>query len=218
MNNNELIITLIFAAVAAFVLFKLRSVLGRRTGHEQQRDGFGNRSSTTDNVVQMPDRRSPETVDVAPGSPLEAGIAEIRSVDPSFDPAEFLAGAKAAFEMIVTAFAQGDRETLRPLLGDEVFASFDEAIRDREQAGQTMELTFMGFKSAEVTRAELQDGEARVTVKFVTEQSSAIRNASGDLTDGDPAEVETVTDVWTFARDARSRDPNWELVETDSSE
>ncbi len=217
MNNNELIITLIFAAIAAFVLFKLRSVLGRRTGHEQQRDNmFGDAASTTDNVVHMPDRGPSDTVDIEPNSPLAVGVSDIQQADPSFDPGDFLNGAKAAFEMIVSAFAAGDRETLKPLLGDEVYASFDAAIADREKAGETMELSFKGFKSAEITTARLDGSEARVMVEFVSEQSSAVLNSDGAIVDGNPNDVTTITDVWTFARDTRSGDPNWQLVETDS--
>jgi predicted lipid-binding transport protein (Tim44 family) len=221
MNNNELIITLIFAAIAAFVLFKLRSVLGRRTGHEQQRDVFGRDSGTgsaPDNVVSLPERGSHQTVDIEPNSPVAVGVADIQAVDAAFDPGEFLDGAKAAFKMIVTAFAEGARETLEPLLGADVYASFDAAIAEREKNNETMALTFAGFKSADITQARLDDHEARVTVKFVTEQSSTVTDAAGNVVDGDPNEVAVVTDVWTFARDTRSRDPNWQLVETDTSE
>jgi predicted lipid-binding transport protein (Tim44 family) len=219
MNNNELIITLIFAAIAAFVLFKLRSVLGRRTGHEQQRDNmFGEPGTTSDNVVQMPDRGPRETVDIEPNSPVAIGVADIQAVDPSFDPGAFLNGAKAAFEMIVNAFAAGDRETLKPLLGPDVYASFDAAIADRERADETMELKFVGFKAAEIIKAGINDAEARVTVEFVSEQSSVVMNAAGAIVDGDPNDVAAITDVWTFARDTRSGDPNWQLVETDTNE
>jgi predicted lipid-binding transport protein (Tim44 family) len=218
MNNNELIITLIFAAIAAFVLFKLRSVLGRRTGHEQQRDMFGRTESTSDNVVQMPDRGPRETVDIEPNSPIAVGVSDVQAADPTFDPAQFMTGAKAAFEMIINAFAAGDRETLKPLLGPDVFASFEEAIAERERNDQKMELTFLGFKSAEITQVRMNGSEARVTVEFVSEQSSAVTNTAGAVVDGDPNTVEVVTDVWTFARDTDSRDPNWQLVETDTNE
>lgn len=218
MNNNELIITLIFAAIAAFVLFKLRSVLGRRTGHEQQRDMFGGTESTSDNVVQMPDRGPRETVDIEPNSPIAVGVSDIQAADPSFDPGNFMIGAKAAFEMIINAFAAGDRDALKPLLGPDVYQSFDAAIADRERDDQRMELKFAGFKSAEITRAFMNGSEARVTVEFVSEQSSAITNAAGAVVDGDLDASETVTDLWTFARDTQSRDPNWQLVETDTSE
>ncbi len=216
MNNNELIITLIFAAIAAFVLFKLRSVLGRRTGNEQQRDAMGSRE--TDNVIHMPDRGPRDTVDIEPHSPVAVGVSDIQAADPSFDPTGFMGGAKAAFEMIVTAFAAGDRETLKPLLGADVYASFDAAIAERERDGQKMVLKFVGFKSAEITRAFMNGSEARVTIEFVSQQSITMTNADGAILEGDPNTVEVVTDLWTFARDTDSADPNWELVETDTGE
>lgn len=225
--NNDLILTLIFAAVAAFVLFKLRSVLGRREGHEQQRPDIFNeveRSSEgsadkgaaqdADNVVQMPDRRGRDAVDIDPNSPVGAGVRDIQAADGSFDAGQFLDGAKAAFEMIVGAFANGDRDTLRPLLAPNVYVNFDKAIADREQAGETLETTFIGFKSAKVTEAGMQGSEARVTVTFVSEQSNAVRDGDGNVVDGDPASIEKITDVWTFARNTKTNDPNWQLVET----
>ena len=223
--NNDLILTLIFAAVAAFVLFKLRSVLGRREGHEQRppdvfaeaersSTGDAGKDAAGDNVVHMPNRQGRETPDIDPNSPVGQGVRDIQAADGSFDAGQFLDGAKAAFEMIVGAFARGDREALRPLLAPNVFVNFDKAIADREKAGETLETTFIGFKSAKVTNAEMQGRIARVTVTFVSEQSNAVRDGDGNVVDGDPAAIEKITDIWTFARDTRSRDPNWQLVET----
>jgi len=220
--NNDLILTLIFAAVAAFVLFKLRSVLGRREGHEQRPpDVFAEaeRSATADNsndaVLPAPGPQGREAADVDPESPVAAGIRDIQAVDRQFDPDAFLEGASAAFDMIVEAFARGDRDALEPLLAPDVYANFEGAIAERERAGETLETTIVALNSAELTGAEMQGRAARVTVTFVSEQSNTVRNADGNLVDGDPAVVEKITDMWTFARDTRSRDPNWQLVETD---
>ena len=220
--NNDLILTLIFAAVAAFVLFKLRSVLGRREGHEQRPpDVFAEaeRSTASDNgsdaVLPAPGAQNREAADVDPESPAAAGIRDIQAVDRSFDPGAFLEGAKAAFDMIVEAFARGDRDALEPLLAPGVYASFEGAIAERERAGETLETTIVALNSAELTAAEMQGRDARVTVTFVSEQSNTVKDAEGNLVDGDPAAVEKITDIWTFARDTRSRDPNWQLVETD---
>ncbi|MXY40936.1 MAG: Tim44 domain-containing protein [Rhodospirillaceae bacterium] len=220
--NNDLILTLIFAAVAAFVLFKLRSVLGRREGHEQRPpDVFAEaeRSTTADNgsdaVLPAPGPQNREAADVDPESPAAAGIRDIQAVDRDFDPGAFLEGAKAAFDMIVEAFARGDRDALEPLLAPGVYASFEGAIAERERAGETLETTIVALNSAELTAAEMQGRDARVTVTFVSEQSNTVKDAEGNLVDGDPAVVEKITDIWTFARDTRSRDPNWQLVETD---
>jgi len=220
--NNDLILTLIFAAVAAFVLFKLRSVLGRREGHEQRPpDVFAEaeRSATADNsndaVLPAPGPQGREAADVDPESPVAAGIRDIQAVDRQFDPDAFLEGARAAFDMIVEAFARGDRDALEPLLAPDVYANFEGAIAERERAGETLETTIVALNSVELTGAEMQGRAARVTVTFVSEQSNTVRDADGNLVDGDPAVVEKITDMWTFARDTRSRDPNWHLVETD---
>jgi len=219
--NNDLIITLIFAAVAAFVLLKLRSVLGRRTGHEQPNDGFSEREANTDgngdNVVSMPERGDSDSLNLDPDTPAAPVLRQIHESDPTFSPQEFVGGAKAAFEMIVTSFAQGDRETLKPLLAPEVYQSFEGAIADREADGGTSETTLMGFRSVDIVDATLTGSEARVTVKFVSEQSNVERDREGTIVEGDPAEVVEASDVWTFARDLQSRDPNWLLEETDAA-
>lgn len=225
--NDELLITLIFAAIAAFVIFKLRSVLGRRTGHEpppSENTGFGATErrapadSNNDNVISMPEalsERLEKTEPVMdPDSPAAAGVADIQALDPAFDPHEFVAGAQSAFSMIVDAYANGDRQTLEQLLAPGVYQSFEAAIADREQAGETHERHIEKFRAAEIVEAETVGRDARVTVLFVTEQSSATRDASGAVVDGDPDAVETISDLWTFSRDTSSPDPNWELVDT----
>ena len=219
--NNDLILTLIFAAVAAFVLFKLRSVLGRREGHEQQPPDIlgqakrGPAAENGDAAPPAPSRPEPEPAGIDPDSPAAAGLQAICAADRSFDPEGFLAGAQAAFEMIVEAFARGDRDVLRPLLADAVFANFDSAIAAREQAGETLETTIVAFKSADIAAAEMQGAEARVTVSFTSEQSNIVKDEEGRIVDGDPSAVGKIVDIWTFARDTRSPDPNWQLVETD---
>ncbi|MBL8697491.1 MAG: Tim44 domain-containing protein [Alphaproteobacteria bacterium] len=215
-----------FAMVAGFLILRLRSVLGRRNGDENS-ERWRPRTSQTpapgaprsaeplpDNVTRFPDRApGTEAPAAAPGT-VEAGIAAIRSADPSFDPKSFQQGARAAFEMILGAFAQGDADALRPLLGDEVYRSFSGAIRDRKEAKQTLATTMIGIKSAEIVAAALQGRDAVVTVKFVSEQVNVTRDAAGAVIEGDPNRVETLTDVWTFSRNTRARDPNWLLVQT----
>ena len=137
--------------------------------------------------------------------------------DPSFDEAGFLGGARGAFEMIVTAFAKGDAETLRPLLADGVFQNFKRAIDDRVSRGETLETTLVGVTAAELVDADLDKSTAKVTIRFVSEQVNVTKDASAKIVDGDPNKVVTITDVWTFARDVRSSDPNWMLVETRAS-
>jgi predicted lipid-binding transport protein (Tim44 family) len=217
-----------FAMVAAFLVLRLRSVLGKRTGTEnperwRPRPPVAPRSdqpARPDNVTPLPPRNGappaelPAPVAATPATPLEAGVTQIKLADPSFDPRGFVVGAKQAFEMIVGAFAQGDSAALRPLLSDEVYDNFVSDIRRRQQAKQTLETTLVGIKSAEIIEAKMDGRSAVVTMKFVTEQINVTRDAAGQTVDGDPSHVMTVVDVWTFSRNTRSRDPNWQLVAT----
>jgi predicted lipid-binding transport protein (Tim44 family) len=212
-----------FAMVAAFLILRLRSVLGRRTGNENP-DRWTARKPTlrggaADNVAHLPERPRPAgeaapALDLPNGSPLQSGLAQIQVADPSFDPRGFIEGARGAFEMIVGAYAQGDTATLCPLLADDVYENFAAAIRGRQQAKQTLETTLVGIKSAEIVEARMDGRTAFVTVKFVTEQINVTRDAAGTEVEGDPQHIATVTDVWTFSRNTRSRDPNWLLVAT----
>jgi predicted lipid-binding transport protein (Tim44 family) len=213
---------LFFAMVAAFIALRLRSVLGRRTGHERRRTGgFGpaRNNGAADNVVALPDRTGPPP-EVDPGiadldeGALKAALGRIRQVDPRFDIQSFLAGARGAFEMIVEAYSAGDKEVLRPLLADDVFRGFAGAIDQRKAAGQTLETQLMSIRAAELADAELRGSNARVGIRFTSEQVNVVRDASGTVVDGDPGTAEEVIDIWTFERDTRSPDPNWTLVET----
>ena len=216
-----------FAMVAGFLILRLRSVLGRRTGEEKPerwRPQAGKppvagapRSGETaaDNVTPFPDRTAGAATSEPPqpGS-IDAGIAAIKTADPSFDAKSFQDGAGAAFEMIVNAFAQADTGSLRPLLADPVFESFSTAIRDRGAAKQTLATTLIGIKTAEIVDAKLQGRDAVVAIRFVSEQVNVTRDAGGAVVDGDPNRVETITDTWTFSRNTRGRDPNWLLIQT----
>jgi predicted lipid-binding transport protein (Tim44 family) len=216
---------IIFAMIAAFLVLRLRGVLGRRTGTEKPRE-FATRLSikrdaATDNVVSLPDpartrdELAPVPVGPRAASP-EAGIAQIRAGDPGFDPNGFVQGARGAFEIIVHAFAAGDTATLRPLLSDEVYERFAEAIRQRIAAKETHETQLVSIKTAEIDEAELNGRTAFVTVKFISDQINVTRAADGTVVDGEPDHVVEKTDFWTFARNTRSQDPNWLLVATRS--
>ncbi len=242
-NGFQFLDIILFAAIAAFFVLRLRNVLGKRHGHEKrsEHDPFQPREQSDDKIIHLPDRGKPERgvaddeIDadevLEPGpegaregakggaaqSPLEAGLTQIKLADRNFDPEDFLTGAAAAFEMIVNAFAAGDTETLRPLLSDDVFEGFAGAIKTREANNERLETTLIGIESKEIIEAELQGRTAFVTVKFVSEQINVTRDAEGEVVDGDPNHVTQITDIWTFARNTRSRDPNWTLVATRSS-
>ena len=231
------IYTIIFLALAVFIFLRLRSVLGQRTGRERPPyDPFSARDqvrgSTGDKVVTLPTRaveqaakpvEPAEPVDrwkgIAPsGSSVAAGLDAIVAADKSFDPRHFLTGARAAYEMIVVAFAQGDRRTLREWLSKDVYDSFDAVIREREGRGEVAESRFVSIDTTEIAGAEMRGRTAHVTVRFVSQLISVTRDKSGNVTDGSPDKVTDVTDAWTFARDVTSRDPNWKLVATEAGQ
>ena len=219
---------ILFAMIAAFLILRLRSVLGRhRNDGRPQRDPYEKpRTLSTDEaVVTLPDRAEPlrgtwrraEAPAIDPSAtPLEAAIAQIRIADPRFDLREFVAGAKAAFEMVVEAFAKVDRKTLQMLLAPEVYENFEGAIREREEKNHTLENTLIRIVTVEPVEAELDGSQASITLKIVSEQVNVTRNAAGEVVDGNANHITEVVDIWTFSRDLRSRDPNWKLVATRS--
>lgn len=218
---------IILAMIAGFLVLRLRKVLGRRDGHEGgYPDPFRDRAEkeapagNDDNVVHLPDHsdaKADEAPELDPSDPTSAGLVQIRVADPSFDPSEFSEGAKVAFEMVLNAFSAGERKPLKGLLSPDVFKNFDAAITERERAGEVLEDTLVGIRSAKVVEASMDGYNAIVTVKFISEQISALRDAEGNIIDGNPNEVIDVTDFWTFSRDTRSSDPNWTLIGTESN-
>ncbi|HTV36911.1 MAG TPA: Tim44/TimA family putative adaptor protein [Xanthobacteraceae bacterium] len=232
------IYTIIFLALAVFIFLRLRSVLGRRTGRERPpydpysaRDAV--RSPASDKVVTLPTRpaeAAPRPVEVAPasaerwkgiaesGSAVAAGLDAIVAAEPDFDVQHFISGARTAYEMVVIAFAGGDRRQLRGLLSREVFDGFDAHISERESRGETAETKFVSIDTSTITAAELRSRTAQITVRFVSKLVSVTRDRSGAVIDGNAEKVTDVTDVWTFARDVSSRDPNWKVVATEAGQ
>lgn len=219
----------LFALIAVFLVLRLRGVLGRRTGNEKQgptdifgrqsheNDGQNDTAPQTDNVYRLPDSGNEQDgADVPSGT--FATLQEIQRNDPNFTQQDFLNGARMAFEMIVEYFAKGDKDGLNPLLSAEVYKNFAAAIDARAEKGEHEETTLVGIKSASIHDASLEGRTAYVTVKFVSEEVSVIRNADGDVVDGDPNQVVEAEDLWTFARNIESRDPNWQLVATETPE
>ncbi len=243
MDGQINILTLISLVVAVIVIFKLRSVLGRRTPDDEARIDKQMRAeqareqaaAAQDKVVAMP-RRGREEVTAPPPSAdttvadaearikafavgnasLEGGLMQMSRSDSSFDPRSFLDGAKQAYEMIVTAFAEGNRKVLKDLLSKEVFEGFSGAITDRESRAEQIDQSFVGIDKADIVEAEVKGGTAQLTVKFVSQLISATRDKVGTVIGGDPQKIKEVTDIWTFAREMSSRNPNWRLVATQS--
>ncbi|RST88130.1 calcium-binding protein [Aquibium carbonis] len=225
--------TLFFIVAAVVIFLQLRNVLGRRTGSEKPPfDPYTAARSqepaeAQDNVVSLPRRKGGADTDAgyamidkmaAPGTDLNKGLRAIRDADPSFEPKGFVEGAKMAYEMIVMAYADGDRKTLKNLLSKDVYEGFVAAISDRETRSEKIQSSFVGIDKADIVGAEMKGSEAHVTLRIVSELISATRDGAGVVIDGDPETVAEVKDVWTFARDTRSRDPNWKLVATEAED
>ena len=235
MNSPFDPVTIVFLLLAVFVIYRLRSVLGQRTGNEPPpvpRDA----SSRTDggNVIPLPtqgaqQQREPVTGVVEPpverwkgiavlGTPLAEGLDQVTAADPGFEPKGFLNGAKAAYEMIVMAFARGDRKALKDLLSKDVYDGFVSAISERESRGETVESTFVSIEKAELTDAALKARQAMMTIRFVSKIITVTKSSAGAVIDGAADKIVDVTDIWTFSRDTSARDPNWRLVATEAGQ
>ena len=226
-------VTFFFFVAAVIIFIQLRSVLGKRTGHERPpQDQMARRDQAPEGlddpkVVTLPRRgrenQEPDTfaaVDAyaEPGTELNKGLRDVVTADPSFAPNEFVGGASMAYEMIVSAYAEGDRKTLKSLLSREVFDGFVAAIEEREARGETVRSNFVGIEKASIIQAEMKGTEANITVRIISQLISATLDKDGQVIEGDLVEVTDVNDVWTFARDTRSRDPNWRLIATEADQ
>ena len=223
-----------FAVIAGFILLRLRSVLGRRTGHHPPPSQRRAADEANDNVVRLPEREASEefaaelateTVepDDGPGDDLDdddqvlaASLSQIRAADSAFTRQGFLDGALGAFEIIIEAFADGETDRLRDLLDDDVYRPFSRVIDERKQGDHSHQTMLVSIDENAIIEAGMNGRIAFVTVRFVTQQINVTRDADGTVVGGDPSHVVTVTDLWTFERDTRSRSPNWMLVATRS--
>lgn len=209
---------ILFAMVAAFLVLRLRSVLGKRTGFERPQGetapGLGQAPAGREAEVMAPPPQAAGRRSVPdPRSPVGQALMRIRGVDPSFDPNGFLGGAEGAFRMIITAFAAGDRGTLRDLLSDEAYAGFDSAIAAREKAGETQRTELRAIHDMAIEAADLRGTIADVTVRIVSDQVNLTMAQDGSISAGAEAVTE-ITDLWTFQRDLATSDPTWKLVGT----
>jgi predicted lipid-binding transport protein (Tim44 family) len=234
------IYTLLFLVLAVVIFIRLRNALGRRTGNERppydpyttqdaKRPGG---ADANEPVVALPRGRSARVEASVPSiediearlgrhatkdSPLGQSLTSLMRADPGFDPGHFLDGAKIAYEMVVMAFAEGDETMLQNLLGADVFEGFQRAIRERSGRGEKVTSNLVGIDKADIIEAEVKNRTAYVTVKFVSELISVTRDAEGEVVEGDPKKVREVTDIWTFAREVASKNPNWKLVATEAA-
>ena len=240
MQGNIDILTLLSLVVAIVAILKLRSVLGKRTSDDDERvdrqmrarQARDEAAAAGDKVVTLPGRTRDEFQPREQAEPVredieervkalrlkdkqvEQGLIAIGRQDRSFDPEHFLSGAKHAYEMVVTAFAEGHRGQLKDLLSEDVYKGFDGAIADREARGERLNQSFIGIHKAAITDAGLTGNEASVTIRFLSQLITSTLDREGRVIAGDPQKVQEVTDIWTFARDVTSPNPNWLLVAT----
>ncbi len=222
MASSQLLDIFLIALVAGVILFRLYTVLGRRTGHERPpQDNYrlsGSPPARTGEDSAVPGGEARNVARPAlserPADPVASGLLDIQLADRSFDKDHFVTGARAAYEMIVTAFANNDRTGLRPLLNEEVYAAFEGAMRGRDERGEKVTFTFVGFKEVKIVSAVLKGRIAEITLSFDAQFISATSDAHGALLEGDTKTVRDVNDIWTFSHDVRARDPNWTLVAT----
>lgn len=224
---------IIFALIAAFLIYRLKSVLGTRHGEERQRPNpFGERPDMQPQVKKEGLVIDGEVAPVAPPVAREvvldgivdpaldtdgrvrSGLEDIAQADRYFDVPTFIGGARYAFEMIVTAYARGELDTLKDLLSPKLYNEFKSGVDARQAAGQTTDITIHRIKKAHIIEAHLGGTMAYVTVDFDIEQTTVTRDRDGKIVDGDPDRVFSVEDIWTFTRDTRASDPNWTLIET----
>jgi len=209
-------VLLIFAGLAAFVIFRLISVLGSRQGHEQRHDIEGlQRAARGENRLEDSDGDSDgRPAGPTPLAPVSDGAKPLRASDPAFDEGVFLEGARAAYEMIIEAFAAGDLKSIRRFLNRSVYEAFKSAVVDREERGQVLELQFVGIERASIISSEANDDALIAVTEFASNQVRVTRDKEGEVVDGDPNRIDLVKDRWTFSRPRAGQDPNWTLVAT----
>lgn len=202
---------IVFIALAAFIAYRLYSVLGARTGEERERDVEGLQRA-------RPERDAPpEVAEPEPAKPAAAvspSAAPLREADPAFDEKAFLAGARGAYELIVEAFAAGDIKSVRRFLGPGVFEAFRSAVAARESEGRRADLKFVGIDDARIASSRVENGTMIAVTDFISNQVRATYDQSGAVVEGDPSRIDLVRDRWTFSRAADSSDPNWTLIAT----
>lgn len=204
---------IIFAAIAGFICYRLYTVLGTRGGHEPDEQEEPTYPARTEDLAPVEETPEP----VRPRGPEPEWVAPVREAWADFEPAEFLNGAKAAYEMIVEAFAADNLQDVKPYIDPGVYRAFEAAVKGRRDAGQISELNFVGIESAQVVSAVVENGMIRIAVDFRSDQVRVLRDTKGDVIEGDPNRIDLVRDRWTFARPVKSRDPNWVLVATGGS-
>jgi predicted lipid-binding transport protein (Tim44 family) len=220
MMNSSLIELLVLAGIAIFLVLRLRNVLGTREGFEKPQ-------VPANGMARDQNRRDFEVIEGGPdhdivdhveeGSASARALAAMKRIEPSFSVGEFLGGARGAYEMILMGFERGDLDDLLPFLSPDVYETFADVITQRQEQGLTIEAEFIGVRETTLQAARFDEatGEAEITIRFVGELTSVVKDAEGTVIEGSPTAVKRQKDIWTFARKMGSDDPNWQLVATD---
>lgn len=212
-KNMPFIDILIFAVIAIFLIFRLRSILGTKDGFEKSENRIQT-ESPSDNVINFKSKSSNAVLAPLNGS----GLKELRKLDPEFKDEEFLSGAKAAFPLILKSFSDGDLGSLRRYVGFDLYEEFSNAIHQRDAAGEKLKIDIEKINDIQLLDAEVSDGVASVTVKYNSVQTRILNDANDVEIVDDSMSSESIEDIWIFERDIRSKDPNWKLVETGTVE
>ncbi len=218
--GNSLLSILVLAGIAIFLILRLRSVLGTREGFEKPRAEFPGAPDATrarQNFEVIDGGVDHDIIDnVEAGTRVAENLAAIKRVDPSFSVNEFLSGARGAYEMILMAFEHDELESIRPFLSEDVYEAFSGVVAERQSKGLTIESQFVGLREIQIIDADLDraSDEAEIKLRFVGETTSVVRDATGQLVEGNPNDIKRQKDIWTFARVVGSDDPNWQLVAT----
>ena len=215
--NSPILQLLVLAGIAVFLILRLKNVLGTREGFEKpvtpRQAETPSRRPDFEVIEGGPDRDITDHVEE--GSDAALALSQMKRLEPSFSVNEFLQGARGAYEMILMGFERGDLAEIKPFLSEEVYETFAQVVEAREQQGLTVEAEFLGVRETSLVDAEFVDGRiAEISVRFVGEQISCVRDNAGEIIEGDPKMPKKQRDVWTFAREMASDDPNWQLVAT----
>lgn len=208
---------IVIGAIAAFILLRYRAMLGEKTGRDLSDVSRPRPVSELEPVIQLPERdhaRKKAILSMVETGPFADQFSTMRAIDPEFNQTDFLTGAKAAFEMVVEAYNNADHDTLKMLLSDRIYKEFKQSLEANEKEGRTVHSTLVAIVKAEITDAKLRGNKATITVDFLSEQIPLVRNAEGEIIEGNASMQEAVEDEWIFERDLKSSDPAWKVTET----
>lgn len=216
--NSPILQLLVLAGIAVFLILRLRSVLGTREGFEKPPVPQQSSRPTRRDFDVIEGGADTDITEFVDEDSLQAkALSAMKRVEPDFSVREFIGGARGAYEMIVMGFERGDLDDIQPFLAEDVFDTFVDVVAAREDQGLTIEAEFVGIRESSIDDATYDEDSqlAEITIRFVGELTSVVRDQGGDIIEGSPTTVKRQKDTWVFARNVGSSDPNWKLVATD---